>query len=211
MGAARITLSGYRKNIDEYFHNLMADRSQPSPLEQKMPSLCREVLEVMAQQKKPGHRRMASYLLGYGDEGRNRLWEMLTNGLSKQRETGRVFPVTSSGDPNITVFCWEMGRIERDGTFARRHALAAMCAAGKRECGLLEVTFGSEGRVAEVDWSFLELDSLDLQERADMEESGRTLVQKRLQAARESRRKKIGRNERCPCGSGKKYKKCHGR
>lgn len=22
---------------------------------------------------------------------------------------------------------------------------------------------------------------------------------------------KIGRNERCPCGSGKKYKKCHGK
>lgn len=23
--------------------------------------------------------------------------------------------------------------------------------------------------------------------------------------------KKIGRNELCPCGSGKKYKRCHGR
>jgi len=22
--------------------------------------------------------------------------------------------------------------------------------------------------------------------------------------------KKVGRNEPCPCGSGKKYKKCHG-
>ena len=22
--------------------------------------------------------------------------------------------------------------------------------------------------------------------------------------------RKVGRNERCPCGSGKKYKKCHG-
>jgi preprotein translocase subunit SecA len=22
---------------------------------------------------------------------------------------------------------------------------------------------------------------------------------------------KVGRNERCPCGSGKKYKHCHGR
>ena len=24
-------------------------------------------------------------------------------------------------------------------------------------------------------------------------------------------RKKIGRNELCPCGSGKKYKQCHGK
>lgn len=25
-----------------------------------------------------------------------------------------------------------------------------------------------------------------------------------------NKQKKIGRNERCPCGSGLKYKKCHG-
>mgnify|MGYP003314533035 CR=1 FL=1 len=33
------------------------------------------------------------------------------------------------------------------------------------------------------------------------------------QQAKEPRRiitKKIGRNEPCPCGSGKKYKQCHG-
>ena len=24
-------------------------------------------------------------------------------------------------------------------------------------------------------------------------------------------KKKVGRNEPCPCGSGKKYKKCHGK
>jgi len=28
--------------------------------------------------------------------------------------------------------------------------------------------------------------------------------------AKEGRRQKIGRNDPCPCGSGKKYKKCHG-
>jgi preprotein translocase subunit SecA len=26
----------------------------------------------------------------------------------------------------------------------------------------------------------------------------------------ESGKKEIGRNDSCPCGSGKKYKKCHG-
>ena len=27
----------------------------------------------------------------------------------------------------------------------------------------------------------------------------------------QGRKHKIGRNEQCPCGSGKKYKHCHGR
>ena len=26
----------------------------------------------------------------------------------------------------------------------------------------------------------------------------------------ETQGRKVGRNEKCPCGSGKKYKKCHG-
>lgn len=38
-------------------------------------------------------------------------------------------------------------------------------------------------------------------------------VEKRLAQSRfeeMSGGRKIGRNERCPCGSGKKFKKCHG-
>jgi len=30
------------------------------------------------------------------------------------------------------------------------------------------------------------------------------------QRIRNTSRQKIGRNSKCPCGSGKKYKKCHG-
>jgi preprotein translocase subunit SecA len=30
------------------------------------------------------------------------------------------------------------------------------------------------------------------------------------QAASNSKGPKVGRNDLCPCGSGKKYKKCHG-
>ena len=33
---------------------------------------------------------------------------------------------------------------------------------------------------------------------------------KRIQEPRRIITKKIGRNEPCPCGSGKKYKQCHG-
>ena len=31
------------------------------------------------------------------------------------------------------------------------------------------------------------------------------------QAEKSSDKKKIGRNDSCPCGSGKKFKKCHGK
>ena len=31
-----------------------------------------------------------------------------------------------------------------------------------------------------------------------------------IERARDEEGKKVGRNDPCPCGSGKKYKKCHG-
>ncbi len=38
------------------------------------------------------------------------------------------------------------------------------------------------------------------------------LLDRAAQAIRgERQEQKIGRNDPCPCGSGKKYKKCHGR
>ena len=35
----------------------------------------------------------------------------------------------------------------------------------------------------------------------------KSIAQKRFEL--QSNGRKIGRNEKCPCGSGKKYKKCH--
>jgi preprotein translocase subunit SecA len=42
-----------------------------------------------------------------------------------------------------------------------------------------------------------------------MTHGGEEVAEKPQPVKRES--KKIGRNDPCPCGSGKKYKKCHGR
>jgi hypothetical protein len=44
-------------------------------------------------------------------------------------------------------------------------------------------------------------------EQAEMQMVGGGITEKPQQVIR---REKIGRNDPCPCGSGKKYKKCHG-
>ncbi|MGH9469826.1 MAG: SEC-C metal-binding domain-containing protein, partial [Terriglobia bacterium] len=45
-------------------------------------------------------------------------------------------------------------------------------------------------------------------EQAEMQMVGAGAVEKPKQVVRRS--EKVGRNDPCPCGSGKKYKKCHG-
>ena len=45
----------------------------------------------------------------------------------------------------------------------------------------------------------------------DFVEEGKKLNEANEKVNLAKRTKKIGRNEPCPCGSGKKYKNCHGK
>ncbi len=50
-----------------------------------------------------------------------------------------------------------------------------------------------------------------IQRKKDKELAGLQLRRRRFDGAEAGeRRGKVGRNDPCPCGSGKKYKKCHG-
>ncbi|MFN3390046.1 MAG: SEC-C metal-binding domain-containing protein, partial [Allosphingosinicella sp.] len=61
----------------------------------------------------------------------------------------------------------------------------------------------------DVHWVIIDLGSLPFEEAARHREAGRQLAERRVEVARA--RGKIGVNAQCPCGSGKKYKRCHGR
>jgi uncharacterized protein YchJ len=206
----KVSWTGYRAAIDQYFHDVQVEEEPPTPPEQRMPALLREVLDVLARQGRPGRRRLASYLLADGGDRRDALWERVRESMDLQRETHRPRPVTVHGETNVTVFCWEPAVVARDEKSARHHALSAMAAAGKQATVLLELTVDNEGRVHDASGAFLAMDSLPPDERARAGEAGRVLAARRVQTASGDGSSKIGRNDTCPCGSGKKYKRCHG-
>jgi preprotein translocase subunit SecA len=57
--------------------------------------------------------------------------------------------------------------------------------------------------------SHVTLEGIDDVEMALIREASDQLVERRFDDARA--KGKIGRNATCPCGSGKKFKHCHGR
>lgn len=64
-------------------------------------------------------------------------------------------------------------------------------------------------RIAHEEWLQTPRPSLEGKKPADVLEGGRLLPDKVETFRREE--PKVGRNDPCPCGSGKKYKKCHGK
>ena len=50
-------------------------------------------------------------------------------------------------------------------------------------------------------------EGMELQKRKVVDKSGREIKVEKIEPGKQ----KVGRNDPCPCGSGKKYKACHGR
>ena len=72
---------------------------------------------------------------------------------------------------------------------------------------LIELSYSVAGELQDVNWTWVELAGIPSSELPKLRSEAEALRQKRISTSKTERRK-IGRNEPCPCGSGKKYKKC---
>jgi preprotein translocase subunit SecA len=78
---------------------------------------------------------------------------------------------------------------------------------GEAERLLLELFYDDNGSLQDVRWHWIEKARIPPELLPKLEADAAKLRQLRVATAKAERRK-IGRNEPCPCGSGKKYKMC---
>jgi uncharacterized protein YecA (UPF0149 family) len=71
---------------------------------------------------------------------------------------------------------------------------------------LLELTFAEDGGLNDVSFETIRSAGLDSEEMETVQRIAEGLLAQRL-----TRSGDRGRNDPCPCGSGKKFKKCHGK
>jgi len=75
----------------------------------------------------------------------------------------------------------------------------------------LYLDYNSKYKLYNVDYEYLTQEDVPLERASEFSELSDIYAHQRiLSYKRQSGIKKIGRNDSCPCGSGKKYKKCCG-
>ncbi|HEX6642927.1 MAG TPA: SEC-C metal-binding domain-containing protein, partial [Thermoanaerobaculia bacterium] len=198
--------NAYKESIDHYYHALLTDPPTAVIPSQKMPGLLRRILDVLASEPKPGRFDVAATLLDLDPKGRSQVAMMIDGSLARQRNTGRVMPTSAYGATPLTIFCWHDSVVSRDAVYARELTLGVASLAGEEQRLLLELTFDADETLVGVDFEWLRPASIAPDERTRIDELARNIYEQRVS----KQEKKIGRNDPCPCGSGKKYKKCHG-
>ena len=191
--------ASYLQDIDHYFVERNAGK-KPSIPTQDIPTRIKEVIYALTSSKLKHRFEAGSLLLSFDGESREGLEQALetidqSNNEGKQRSVRIPFNAESVG---ITI-TYATGKNWED------ELLRSAAQMQQSECTLwivLQLTGDPQGVIGDIQRI------VPGQYSDDDIKKGLAANEKGLQARINSR--KIGRNEKCPCGSGKKYKKCHG-
>ena len=205
---ARMQFVGYRQEIDKFFSARLADPALPSPLHQKMPAGMTALLEFLRLSGKNGRSAIAAYLLDVSGDWRDRMFNTLAQELGRS-ELKQPRPFSTFGEVRLTAFAWTPRWPSPSADEMRDHARAIMVMHDEPERVLLELSYDDAGALLDAEWHFLRRADITVFELPALQARGEALREARLQKAIATGGR-IGRNEQCPCGSGKKFKKCCG-
>lgn len=203
---APFNFDGYRTDIDAYF-SALTQGDLVEPPRQKMPDRISEIVRCLSQRQKPGRSMLASFLLDAAGDHREAIANAIDDALDDHKKLGRVRPLSSYGEHAFTMFTWSpaVPRNAGDALTFTRNVVGQSEEEGRL---LIEVECDGEGAITDLHWTWVSLLGMPRNEAAKYLEAGRQLANRRVEVAKASR--KIRVNEQCPCGSGKKYKRCHG-
>lgn len=91
-------------------------------------------------------------------------------------------------------------------TERKENAIASSLIRGSSQCIILYFDFASNRDINNVRFEYIDTTIFSEEQKLYFEQKASALTEKRVAEA--STIRKIGRNELCPCGSGKKYKRC---
>jgi hypothetical protein len=198
-GVDLVSFTSYMNDIDTYFTERYSGEAPARP-KQKLPPRMSGLLEALAASGLRGRFEAASVLLAMGQAGRDELETnlgTLKDRLSAGRQPSIHMPF---GDDSLGI------SISYASDQNLREELLR-CAARMRRGGntrwlVVHLENHSAYRVKGV--HVITPDSFS---EAELSHG---LAHLETEVTKTTKTRKVGRNERCPCGSGQKYKRCHG-
>lgn len=205
-GLAELRFDGFRTPIDEYYA-AVARGDEPKLVRQDMPPRLAEIIGFLGRSKVARRSELASFLLDAAGDFRNTLCGTIDQALHENSALGRARPISFYGSMAMTLYIWSPSApwLAKEATDHARVVCAANNEPSRR---LVELEYNTEDALIDAHMTLVDLTLLSATEMARIQKASVALKDKRVRQAQE--RAKIGRNDPCPCGSGEKFKRCHG-
>lgn len=191
--------------------------SSPFPTQQ-FPVEALKLLEALDATRAQGWLSAESYIRNQGEEGRNDLARMLSDlRQTLNQHPGRHFILSGEGK---ALFVWlQRHDLQIDWTKVNDKASAAALAVKASNAIGVLAEVGADGAYRGAQLFVVRIPMARTEENVHVYEDAARIGQrervvnlnKPKNVVRLAKVNKPGRNDPCPCGSGLKYKKCHGR
>ena len=202
---------GYRDEIDRYFlYKPFLDLEKNIKPKQNMPFFLTAIIKNLELNRKPGFTKVGVAIYSLADEARNKLNQDILNIISLQHKEKRIRPSVFSLCEFSGSLIIRMPDVQPDFR-PIDYAIKNMFIQEKEEVLLLDISVDERDKITKVSFEWIEKNNLSKEEVQEYKEEAKKFAEFRFFNQMKFReKKKIGRNEQCPCGSRKKYKKCHG-
>ena len=199
---------GFRKDLDDYFCRLYLPELNPTKPLQDIPLEIKEIVQLLEQGTEKNKIDVAHFLLNMSSEAKKDFCRAIHHALKRQLEIGRMLVPSVFGESKYCLFVAAPG-IKVMSTSARQdYVLSAILSDESMPIMLINLDYDKDDNLLAVkgkQCSYCDIPAGDIDR---LKELSVEYAKSRIESFQRQNHKKIGRNEPCPCGSGKKYKKC---
>jgi hypothetical protein len=203
-----VNWNGFRKDLDEYFCKLyLPELNAVKPL-QNIPPEITGIIQLLDGSTEINKIDIAHFLLDMSTEAKNDFCKAIHHVLQRQTEIGRMLVWVAFCEIRYCLFVSTpeikiMSRLERQdyvySTILCNESLSIMW---------IDLDYDKDGNLINVggkqcNYSDIPSDEIDRLKKLSVE-----YAKSKITSFKHQNHRKVGRNEPCPCGSGKKYKKC---
>ncbi|NLD48308.1 MAG: hypothetical protein GX660_14130, partial [Clostridiaceae bacterium] len=199
---------GYREDLDNYFCRLYLPELNPTKPKQDMPNEITEMIQLLEQGIDKNKIDVAHFLLNMSSEAKEDFCRAIRHILKRQHEIGRMVVMSAFGEIKYCLFVMIPG-IKVMSTLERQdYVLSAILNDESMQIMWIDLDFDKDCKLRGVkgkqcSFSDIQADDIDRLKELSVE-----YAKSRIESFKRQNYRKVGRNDPCPCGSGKKYKKC---
>ena len=206
---------GYREDLDIYFNQLYHPKLSPSKPVQPLPQYFEQIIEWLDSSELKQKIRVANYLLDFSSDEKQDLNSQIEYALYRQLTTRHSSAISASGqsDSNLRYTCFICLDGSKDFSAEEKtdYILSTILWNKENDRVQIDLHYSKDGEIQNIFYACLSLSDVPQERKTILYEEGRKRAEQRVQQSQRVNHRKIGRNELCPCGSGRKYKKCCGR
>lgn len=209
----KMNYAGYREELDTYFTQLYHKQLHPQKPQQELPDLFKWILKYLEQSGSDDRIVIANYLLSFDFDAKKAFSEQVNATYRKQAEIKRRQAICAfgKGEHSLRYTCFigqpQVEEISSDDKI--EYVLGDIARYNEDDRTLINLYFNEIGEFKSLDFKLYT--KTDIKDDYDKYYGiGDSHASSRVRSYL-STHKKIGRNDMCPCWSGLKYKKCHGK